>query len=62
VPGPSKKRKRQSRERVSNRKSDDPTAAAAEAAETDEGESSYDGPTKARSTHQGAGPGEYRPL
>lgn len=62
MPDPSKKRKRQARERVANRKAHDPTTVASETAETDEGESSYDGPTKGRTTHQGAGPGEYRPL
>ena len=62
MPVPFRKRKRQPRERVSNRKGDDLSAVASEAAKTDEGESSRDDSAQARSTHRGAEPGEYRPL
>jgi len=62
MPVPFGRRRRQPRERVSNRKAKDPNAVASKAAETHEGESSHDGPANARSTQRGASSGEYRPL
>jgi hypothetical protein len=61
MPVPFKKRKRQSREQAANRK-EDLTAAAAEAAETEDEGTPRDGPTEARTKHRDARPGEYRPL
>jgi len=61
MPGPLRKRKRQPRERVSNRSTDDPTVAS-KAAETDKGESSHEDSAKAKGKNRGASGGEYRPL
>jgi hypothetical protein len=61
MPVPFKKRKRQSREQVANSK-EDLTAAAPEAAETENEGTPRDGSARARSKHRDARPGEYRPL
>jgi len=59
---PFRKRKRQPRRRVSNRKTENPTGVTPEAAESDEEGTPRDGPPNARTEDQGNSRGKYGPL
>jgi len=62
MPVPFRKRKRQSRGRVVNRKAENLAAVGPEAAETDDEGTPRDGPDGARTKDRRESPGEYGPL
>jgi hypothetical protein len=62
MPVPFRKRKRQTRGRVSKRKAENLASLAPEAAESEDEEASSNGLTKAESEDRSKSPGEYGPL